>query len=386
MIAVPVARLDREVQRQHDQRLAAEGWALLNLASFFVPGLGLALLAVTAWELLGEVYHGFEAWHEGDRREALDHLTHVATDLAVLATTVAGVGVARRLWARSVRVDAMVPARLEDGTVKLWQQDLTPFQGQAPDAGASRDAMGIRRLGGQAWIEMDGHHYRVTESAGDGQWQLCPVAGHGPRLRHNGAGAWRLWNEQPALWRDSYRMFRRLGEPFNRLDDEQIDQVLLFHGLDGDDVRGLHVHAQAPSPGMLDSVQRVGLDQRIRGMIGRLRSGEPVEDTTVLDHARRLPGANGLPDQALAELAWTQRRPLLQYLYDALQPTDSPGSAALRRVFPGLHTRTAQALVTAASGVDRRRLLTSGRVALDLAEAARASLSGIRQTRVLEAL
>ncbi|MBF4211613.1 hypothetical protein EI533_28505, partial [Pseudomonas donghuensis] len=95
LIAVPVARLDREVQRVHDQRLAAEGWALLNLASFFVPGLGLALLAVTAWELLGEVYHGFEAWHEGDRQEALDHLAHVATDLAVLATTAVGVGVAR---------------------------------------------------------------------------------------------------------------------------------------------------------------------------------------------------------------------------------------------------------------------------------------------------
>ncbi len=69
MIAVPVARLDREVQRQHDLRLAAEGWALLNLASFFVPGVGLALLAVTACELLGEVYHGAEAWQQGDRQE-----------------------------------------------------------------------------------------------------------------------------------------------------------------------------------------------------------------------------------------------------------------------------------------------------------------------------
>ncbi|MFV3288627.1 NEL-type E3 ubiquitin ligase domain-containing protein [Pseudomonas sp. NY11955] len=386
MIAVPVARLDREVQRQHDQRLAAEGWALLSLASFFVPGLGLALLAVTAWELLGEVYHGFEAWHEGDRQEALEHLTHVATDLAVLATTVAGVGVARRIWARSTRVDAMVPARLQDGTVKLWQQDLTPFQSQAPVAAASRDALGIRRLDGQAWIEMDGHHYRVEAPAGDGQWQLCPLDGHGPLLRHNGAGAWRLWSEQPAQWPDTYRMFRRLGDAFGRLGDEQIDQVLLFHGLDGDDVRGLHVHAQAPSPGLLDSVQRVRLDQRIRSMIGRLRSGEPVEDTTVLDHARRLPGADGLPDQALAELAWTQRRTLLQGLYEALQPTDSPGSAALRRVFPGLQVRTARALVQAANGADRRRLLASGRVALRLAEAARGSLSGLRQVRVFEAL
>ncbi|MCE7761691.1 hypothetical protein GQL56_03455 [Pseudomonas putida] len=386
LIAVPVARLDREVQRVHDQRLAAEGWALLNLASFFVPGLGLALLAVTAWELLGEVYHGFEAWHEGDRQEALDHLAHVATDLAVLATTAVGVGVARRLWARSTQVDAMVPARLEDGTVKLWQQDLAPFQTRAPVAAASPDALGIRRLNGHAWIEMDGHHYRVTESAGDGQWRLHPVDGHGPMLQHNGAGAWRLWTEQPALWRDTYRMFRRLGEPINRLDDEGIDLVLLFHGLDSDDVRGLHVHAQAPTPGLLDSVQRVRLDQRIRSMIGRLRSGEPVEDPAVLDHAQRLPGAGGLPDQALAELAWTQRRTLLQRLYEALQPSDSPGSAALRRVFPGLPVRTAQALVQGASGVDRRRLLASGRVALGLAEAARASLLGTRQARVFEAL
>ncbi|ADR60888.1 Leucine-rich repeat-containing protein [Pseudomonas putida BIRD-1] len=385
MIAVPVARLDREVQRQHDLRLAAEGWALLNLASFFVPGLGLALLAVTAYELLGEVYHGAEAWQQGDRQEALDHLTHVATDLAVLATAVAGVGVARRVWARSAKVDAMVPARLEDGTEKLWQHDLTPFQSQAPVAASSPDALGIRRQDGRAWIEMDGHHYCLAE-AGDDQWQLHPVDGHGPLLRHNGAGAWRLWSEQPARWTDKYRMFRRLGEPFSGLNDEQIDQVLLFHGLDGDDLRGLHVHAQAPSPGMIDSVERVRLDQRIRSMIGRLRSGEPVADTTVLDHARRLPGASGLTDQALAALAWTQRRTLLQHLFEALQPSDTPGSAALRRVFPGLSARTAQALVRAASSVDRTRLRSSGRVALGLAEAARGSVLATRQARVFEAL
>ncbi|PYB74937.1 hypothetical protein DMX11_14055 [Pseudomonas sp. LB-090624] len=386
MIAVPVAKLDREVQRQHDLRLAAEGWALLNLASFFVPGLGLALLAVTASELLKEVYHGVEAWHENDRQEALDHLTHVATDLAIVAATVAGVGVARRVWARSAKVDAMLPARLEDGTVKLWQQDLTPFQSQVPDAASNPDALGIRRQEGLAWIEMDGQHYRVTEAAGGDQWQLYPVDGHGPLLHHNGAGAWRLWSEQPAVWPDKYRMFRRLGEPFNRLNDEQIDQVLLFHGLDGDDVRGLHVHAQAPSPALIDSVERVQLDQRIRSMVGRLRSGEPVEDATVLDHVRRLPGADGLTDQALARLAWAQRRTLLQHLFEAMQPDDSLGSTALRRVFPGLNVRGAQALVQAASSVDRTRLLSSGRVALGLAEAARSSLLATRQARVFEAL
>lgn len=386
MIAVPVARLDREVQRKHDERLVAEGWALLNVASFFVPGIGLVLLGVTAWGLLGEVYHGFEAWKAGDRREALDHLTQVATDVALIAATAAGVAVARRAWLRSTVVDALLPARLEDGTTKLWQPDLTPYLSEVPMATASQDAIGIWRLEGQAWVAMDGHHYRVRSQAGEGQWQLQPVGGLGPMLRHNGAGAWRLWSEQPAQWRDTYRMFRRLGEPFSALDNEQIDQVMLFHGLDGDDLRGLHVHAQAPAPGLLDSVQRVRLDQRIRDMIGHLRSGEAVQDVTVLDHAKHLPGAQGLPDQALAELVWTQRRVLLQQLYEALQPSDCPGSAALRRVFPGLHVRSARALVQAASGENRRRLLASGRVALRLAEAARSHLVDIRRARVLEAL
>ncbi|MFP3499414.1 hypothetical protein SB759_34925, partial [Pseudomonas sp. SIMBA_059] len=87
-----------------------------------------------------------------------------------------------------------------------------------------------------------------------------------------------------------------------------------------------------------------------------------------------------------AALAWTQRRTLLQHLFEALQPSDTPGSAALRRVFPGLSVRGAQALVQAATSVDRTRLLSSGRVALGLAEAARGSLLVTRQARLFEAL
>ncbi|MFK0310957.1 NEL-type E3 ubiquitin ligase domain-containing protein [Pseudomonas sp. NPDC090233] len=386
MVVMPVARLDRDLQRAHDQRLAAEGWTLLNLAGLFVPGIGLALLAVAAWELLDEVYHGIEAWRDGDHQEALDHLTHVATDLAVLAATAAGATVARRFWTRSAVVDDMLPARLEDGSNKLWQQDLALYRSRVPDAAAPPDASGVRRLNEDAWVEMDGHHYAVVEPAGVGQWQLRPRDGHGPALRNNGAGAWRLWSEQPADWDDTQRMFRRLGEPLQGMSDEQIDDVLGFHGLDADHLRALHVYARAPEPGMLDSAERSRLDRRIRQMISRLRSGEPVEDLAALECAQRLPGAVGLSDPALAELAWTQRRVLLGQLYDALQPSDSPGSRMLRRVFPGLHQRAARALLEAASADDRLRLLQHGRVPLSLAEAARHSSMAIRKARVLEAM
>ncbi|CAM3870502.1 Plant intracellular Ras-group-related LRR protein 8 [Pseudomonas reidholzensis] len=386
MIAMPVAALDREVQRVHDERLAAEGWTLLNLAGLFVPAIGLALLAVTAWELLDEAYQGIQAWRDEDSGEALDHLVNVATDLAVLGAIAAGATLASRLWRRSAVVDRMMPAQLEDGSSKLWQEDLTGFRSPLPPAESTVDAGGVHHWQGRAWIEMDGHHYPVAQRPDDGQWHLLARHGHAPALRSNGAGAWRLWSEQPAQWQDRHRMFRRLGGQLRELDDDQIDEVMVCHDLGADQLRALHVYARAPQAGLLDSVQRCVLEQRIRAVVSRLRSGQAAGDALVLAHAQRLAGAAGLSDQALAEHCRALRRPLLEGLYDALQAPDSRASAALRRVFPSVHRRAADELLRAASAVDRQRLLASGRVPLRLAEAARASALEIRLARVYEAL
>ncbi|MGH8439724.1 MAG: NEL-type E3 ubiquitin ligase domain-containing protein, partial [Pseudomonas sp.] len=282
-------------------------------------------------------------------------------------------------------VDALVPAHLEDRSTKLWNQDLTPFRSAQPVPQATRDTLGVHRLAEQSWIEMDGQYYAVAERVSTGQWQLRPQDGHGPLLRHNGAGAWRLWCEQPAEWEETQRMFRRLGGGFGELDAEQIDLVLSIHGLGSDDLRALHVYAQAPSAELQDSVMRIRLDQRIRDLVRCLRSGESVEDITVLHHAQGWPGAAELSDQNLAELAWSERRLLFQRLYDSMQDSDGPGIAALRRVFPSLHSSAANVLVGRASTADRQRLLDTGRVPLHLAEAARASVQQIRVARVYEA-
>ncbi|MDZ3991322.1 NEL-type E3 ubiquitin ligase domain-containing protein [Pseudomonas sp. Teo4] len=385
MIVVPVADIDREVQRAHDQRLAAQGWTLLNVAGLFVPSIGLGLLAITVWELLREVYLGFEAWQEGDTREALAHLTNVATDIVLFGAVAGGVTVTRRLWARSQVVDALIPAKLGEDTIKLWQQDLAPYRSAAPGAAATSDPLGIRRVEEQAWVEMDGHHYPVIE-ADEGQWRLRPRSGYGPTLHSNGRGAWRLWSEQPIDWQSPHYLMRRFGEPLSVLSDEQIDEVLACHGVGSDQLRALHVCGRAVLPDLLDSAERSMLDRRIRSMINLLLEGKPVDDAQVLQLAKQLPGAAQLPDQALAELASAQRRVLFGQLYEALQPSDTPASQLLRRVFPGLNVRAAQRLLDDASLQDRRRLLQSGRVPLPLAEAARTSLLRIRQARVFEAL
>ncbi|MFV3383463.1 MULTISPECIES: NEL-type E3 ubiquitin ligase domain-containing protein [Pseudomonas] len=386
MIVAPVAELDRALQREHDERLAAEGQALLSAAGLFVPVLGEVLLAVSAWQVLDEVYHGIEAWQDNHTRLAGEHLLNVATALAVAGATTAAVDGVKTLTTRSSVVDNLLPAHLEDGSTKLWDQDITAFRSEAPPSNATSDAAGIFRRGEQAWIEMDGHYYGVRQRTQDGPWQLLPQAGHGPLLRHNGAGAWRLWCEQPARWDDVHYLFRRLGGHFRELDDERIGWVLSFHGLGADDLRGLHVYGRAPDAGLLDSTVRAHLDQRIRDMVKRLRSGQQVEDAFALQGAQRLPGAAQLPDQALAEVVWQARRDLLQDLYEHMPSDESLASTMLRRVFPSLHWRAAQEVVDAATTTDRQRLLDSGRVPLQLAESSRTSVRKLRVTRAYEAL
>jgi len=383
MIAVPTAQLDQQVQAEHDRRLAVEGWALLNLAGFFVPALGVALLAITAWQLLGEVFHGVEAWHEGDGGEALEHLLNVATDLAMLAATAAGIRVAQRAWSRSTWVDGLIPVQLDDGSHKLWQPDVTRYRTGAPPVLAMRDEAGIYRLGQQRWVEMDGHHYPVRQRPDD-SWCLATHGGHGPRLVHNGAGAWRLWCEQPLHWDGVPYLVRRMGGLFSRLDDRQVDLLMAAHDLDAGQLRGLHVHGQKPDAEWVDSAIRLEAAGRVERLAVALAEGRTVDDAPAMRQLLALAPGGILDDEGLAELTRLRCNELFVALYDARQPVDDPSTAQLRRQFPGLHRLAAEALLRQAHARDRRTLIDSGRVPLRLAEAARASVRRIRQARACE--
>ncbi|MCU7238100.1 NEL-type E3 ubiquitin ligase domain-containing protein [Pseudomonas peradeniyensis] len=382
MIAPPVTQLDRALQAEHDKRLAAEGWTLLGLAGLFIPQLGIALLAVMAWDLLKETFQAVEDWSEGDTNAALDHLLTVGKSTALVGATVAGVVVMRRAWSL---VDELVPARLEDGSEKLWSGDLTPFRSDAPPAAAQVDEQGVYQLGNQRWIRMEGHYYPVRLRASDEQWQLLPYKGHGPSLRHNDAGAWRVWSESPSEWESRHRMFRRLGGAFERLDGARIDQALAIHGLDAGYLRGLHVYGRAPQAELADTVARMELFERIQDATTRLRAGTQVADAVVLDKAKSLPAAGQTSNQALAERLWQARRTVFRQLYDE-QNIDSEATRLLRRDFASLHRPAAQALLREASDSDRQVLFDERRVPLATAQAASTRVRHIRLARVLEAL
>ena len=385
MIAVPVGELDREVEAAHNRRLAAEGWTLLSLAGLFVPFIGAGLLAITAWKLLGEVYHGIEAWREGDDNEALRHMMNVGGDVAAMAVTSAGLSLTRRLWQGATVVDEMVPAHLEDGTVKLWNQDLSLYRRAAPGSGAVRDTQGIYRLGEQAWIKLGDGYYAVAQQASTGEWKLVAQNGHAPLLCHNGTGAWRLWSEQPAQWEDTFALFRRLGGDAQTLDDEQIEQALAAHGTNADHLRAVHVYGQPVDPELMDTVLRIKIDHRIQGTIRDLREGAQVVDQALVEQAQSLLENSTLHGAELADRISVRRRELFQRLYDRAQETDSPGVAFLRRAFTSLHGAAARGLLSAASVADQRLVEPSTRISLRLSEAARRSVQRIRVARVIEA-
>ncbi|QHG66367.1 dermonecrotic toxin domain-containing protein [Pseudomonas putida] len=384
MIAVPVAQIDTAAQAEHDRRMVAEGWAGLTLASLFVPQLGVILLAVMAWDLLDETFQAVADWREGDDAAALDHLLNVGKSLAIVAAVGAAGAAARHAWQRAVMVDDMVPAVLGDGSEKLWNQDLAPYVSQPPPVTAVVDAQGVYRQGAQSWIEMDGAYYQVSERV-DGEWYLHPHANHSPQLEHNGAGAWRLWSERPEQWRDTQRMFSRLGGPCARLPRSLVDHVIAVHGLSDLHLRALHVFGQAPEVELIDTVNRFLMAERVADLQRRLRSGQQVVDQPLLFKARELPGAAGLADDGLAQIVADHRRQLFQMLYDPLDVMDE-ATRPLRRAFASLHQLAAQQVLEEASEAQRSQMAESGRVPLTMALAARERVLRIRVTRVGEGL
>lgn len=386
VFATPVTLIDRDAVLAKNERRHAQGMALLTLAGLFVPVIGAALLAVMAWELLSEVFQSVKDWREGDTDAALDHLMNVGKDMALLGATTAGIVAARTLWERSVVVDALVPAVLENGSEKLWNQDLAPYVSAPPPAQATVDESGVYREGEQSWIQMEGLFYPAYQEESSGDWYLQPYENHAPLLEHNDAGAWRLWSERPAEWRGSERMFRRLGATYNSLEDRQIRQVLLAHDMNEDHLRAVHVFANVPEAELADTVNRFLLANRIVALRDRLQLGLPVVDQALLDELLELTDTTEREGQALAEVVWAQRRKLFQSLYDKINVTQDASVQTLRRDFSRLHRLAAEQLWNEASDGDRQVLAETGRVPLTMAQAARQRVLRIRVAQVVEGL
>jgi len=326
-IAVPTADIDARARRERLALWRERGLTLLGVAAMFVPGLDIAMLAVCASQVMGSIFHGFEAWSEGNNAEAVNQVESLLVNLGS-AAAIAGVA---KLAKASGFVDGMQSVWL-DGEERLWHPQPEHYRSPVElPADLQPDEQGIFRHDNRHFVDLDKTLHEICQDT-DGHWRVVhpadPLA-YQPRLHGNGSGAWRMAHERPQDW-GRVKLMRRLGPLAKGLTDEELIAVLDSTGLERGVLEQLHVDGRRP-PALLEEAIR-----RIK--------------------------AHSIP-------------------IDPSAPASAP-ALTIGRVFPSLPSQALEELVGAANGAERQALL-GGRIPLRLAEEARLMQARLRLDRAI---
>lgn len=272
-IAVPTAKADAKARQALLDSWEDLGLNVLNVAALFVPGLDVVMLGVFAVQLMGDIFHAFEAWQEGDYAEAVAQVE----SLALTAATAVVIGAAAKLIKASGFVDWLERIILE-GKEKLWHPELTSYRSQvAIPAELKPNDQGLYKLDEQFFIRLDGETFEVQKNAKE-HWELLhpqdPTA-YRPALHGNGKGAWRLAHERVTDW-PTAKLLRRLGPSTDLLSDADLLAVLDSTGLDRGSLESVLADGEPLPTRLEDALLRLSKDIEVDDIIARTRDGRPL--------------------------------------------------------------------------------------------------------------
>ncbi|MFA0996178.1 MULTISPECIES: NEL-type E3 ubiquitin ligase domain-containing protein [Pseudomonas syringae group] len=283
---VPTAAEDQKTFDQRVQYFKDTAFNVLNIAAFVVPVLGEIMLAVTAAQLIHEVYDGAQSWAHGERQQAFAYLFDVVENIALMsalgAAAKGGPGIA------AVQVPEFVsrlkPVELPDGATRLWKPDLSPFAHDIVlPKGLQPDELGLYNWQGKHWLPVDGQTYSVKPAATDSDYLIehpTRTNSYQPALRHNGAGAWLHELDRP-LEMEGLTLFRRLGYSSEAFSDVTARRILRVSDTT-ESVMRRALHEQQPAPALLeDTARRFSLDQQIDRVIEQMEAGDIHADASL---------------------------------------------------------------------------------------------------------
>lgn len=274
LLAIPTADVDHKAWVERLKHYAEWGFNVLNVAAFFVPGLGEVMLVVTAVQLGYEVYQGVQSWRHGDAEEAWAHLKSVMANVAFMAALGAVASKAPPI-VPSRFVNGMTKVALPFGELRLWHPDLATYRSNVSLKGIKANALGEFEVGGKTYVTIEGNVYEKAFDPALEQWAIkhpSDVDAYQPTLRHNGHGAWRHTLEHPLEWSRT-ALLRRLGPHMERFSDVQLEQIADTSGVSNDELRALHIDHQAPPPALSEMVRVFEVDQQADEVIGQIRQG-----------------------------------------------------------------------------------------------------------------
>lgn len=279
-IAVPTAKVDHDAWYERLVNYAEWGLSILNVAAFFVPGLGEVMMAVMAVQLTTDVYHGVEAWSIGDMDQAWNYLGSVGANLAFMAVLGAVASKAPKILSTPV-VDGLVKVKLPFGDEQLWRPGLTPYKSDAVlPPGLKPNTLGQYQVDGKTFIRLDGEVYEKTFDPSLKKWRLkhpTDTAAYQPVLQHNGQGAWRHGFERPLEW-DRATLLRRLGHVTDGMDAAALEKIADISGVDDNALRKMHVDSQPLPSALSDALRQFQTDRQVNELIELVRQGQPVSD------------------------------------------------------------------------------------------------------------
>lgn len=365
LLAVPTADADRKLLQQRLDYYLGLGMDVVNIAAFFIPGLGEVMMAVMALQIGMEVYHGIESWGVGDLEGAWAHCESVAINLAV-AGVMAGAGhrISRISADRLPRwADQLIPITLRNGQTRLWKPDMTPYQcDRALIAPLAPNALGQYEVQGRLYIQVDQQVYEQALGTGQSTWTVkhpTDNAAYQPELKHNHAGAWRLSHEQPLQWtRPS--LLRRLGHVTEGFDDATLGRIYDISGVTDDALRKTHMDGWPPPALLLDTLELYWVERkRIDLKPSRNRHAEDLVRIELQARFRRLTEFGQRAD---------------------------PHVEQLQRRFPGLSVRMGREVLARAGKSDLAKLRTTGRISAALDNLARVAAQQSRLNLALAGL
>ncbi|MGN8342599.1 dermonecrotic toxin domain-containing protein [Pseudomonas sp. SMV71] len=352
----------------------------LMLAATFFPfcaPIGMVAAAVGGVRLVYEIFEGVQAFNEGHAQEGIEHIFNVLF------------GIAQGAYLGFIG-GAVEPMRVADGTTRLWNGDVRPFEAQRlPPLEAEQDAWGVWRTPDEAWVRIDDRYFEVQGTQDNLSLRL-PSAHRGvtPPLEWSRGRGWQ-WAHRNPMQRDNLTLLRNFTQTPADLDNTTILAVQRRVGVSESHLRYLQVEAR-PMPAILaDALDEARNWQWVRHTIERLRRGEAPQGK----HFRIV--------QTLAELPGWPRNTTLRYhdgvtLYPVgsisdtrfilLSKMDLASDAWAARILDGLSVSEQSALLGQNSlglpPLERSRLL-AGRWAARLEQSAqRVTLAMVRSVEL----
>lgn len=281
-LAVPTATVNRLSVVHRLEHYLDISLNVLNVAALFVPGVGEVMTVVFAAQIMTDIYHGIEAWEQGEQALAWGYTKSVLTNLAFAAAAGKFASeLARPVPVeRSPYVEELQVVTVKDAPPQLWRPDLRPYEHDIHfDAWAKTDPQGLYTHADKKYLRLEGKHYQL-QAAPDKTYRLQhpgrPDA-YAPLISTNGRGAWLHEAEELNDWNQA-TLIRRLDGALHGISDEQALNLLHVSGVDAAQLQLIYIEQTRPPALLDDCIQRFKAQQMLDHFITRMRVGDVKAD------------------------------------------------------------------------------------------------------------